>query len=98
MAKPAKPPLPLAYRLGVLSRLLAATLGGYGVTTLCVSALASGLGLARGEAVLAATLPAFVGLALLVIWVFAARTAWLAWLGVLIPAAILLFVRHGAGL
>lgn len=94
MARTAKPPVSLSYRLGVVSRLMAATVGGYCLASLCVGCLALGLGLDRGEAVLAATLPAFLMLASVAVWVFAARSAGRAWLGVMVPALLLWACRQ----
>ncbi|MGQ7859961.1 DUF3649 domain-containing protein [Pseudomonas sp. 32A] len=60
-------------------------IGGYAVTALFTACLAIGLPLVvlqpRGETVLAATLPACLILCLAAIWVFAARSALRAWLG-----------------
>ena len=89
MVKPLKAGAPVRYRLAVLSRIVAAAAGGYSLAALSTACLVLGLPLSRGEAVLAATLPAFVILCLAVIWAFAARTAWRAWCGLLIPCALL---------
>ena len=79
----------LRYRLAVLSRVMAAVVGGYTLTALCTACLALSLPLPRVEAVLSATLPAFLILCLAVIWVFAARSAWLAWFGLIAPCLML---------
>ncbi len=92
MVRHGRPQLSVRYRLGVFSRILAAVIGGYAVTALFTACLAIGLPLVvlqpRAETVLAATLPAFLILCLAAIWVFAARSARRAWLGLL--AAMLL--------
>ncbi len=81
------------YRMAVASRAMAAIVGGYAVAALatgCLSlALARWAGMARPEAVVAATLLSFLWFALAVVWVFAADTAWRAWSGLLMPAAVL---------
>ncbi|ATQ77101.1 iron transporter [Massilia violaceinigra] len=82
---------PLAYRLGVGSRALAAILGGYllaaAASALLALLLPRVLGTGRADAVIAATLASFAIYAGAVIWVFAARSAARAWLGMLLPAA-----------
>ncbi|REF01977.1 DUF3649 domain-containing protein [Cupriavidus plantarum] len=80
------------YRLAVASRALAAIFGGYGLAALsagCFSlALIRWVGMPRSEAVVTATLLAFVWYVLAVIWVFATRNAWRAWAGLAVPCAI----------
>jgi hypothetical protein len=84
-------PAPLAYRLGVGSRALAAIGGGYLLATAASALLALLLprvsGTARADAVIGATLLSFAIYACAVLWVFAARSAARAWLGLLLPAA-----------
>ncbi|MFP3517711.1 DUF3649 domain-containing protein [Pseudomonas sp. SIMBA_077] len=89
MVKQGKSATSLRYRLAVLSRVVAAVVGGYTLTALCTACLALSLPLTRVEAVVSATLPAFLILCLAVIWVFAARSAWLAWFGLLVPCLVL---------
>ncbi len=96
MSKPgAKPKSAVAmgrYRWRVGSRALAATAGGYALS----SATAAGLGLmlARSgtssvDAVLWATMLAFVVHAVAALWAFGCASALRAWLGIGIPAALL---------
>lgn len=82
---------------GLISRLIAAILGGY-----CLAALASvavlALPMDKGQAVLTGMLASFAIYATAVIWVFAARSAWRAWAGlwvVSLPLAIAAW--YGAG-
>lgn len=72
--------------LGALvSRIVAALFGGYGLAALAsVAALA--LPLDRPQAVLTGMQASFLVYAVAVIWVFAARSAWRAWSGLLIVA------------
>lgn len=71
------------------SRIIAAILGGYVLAALfSVAALA--LPLPRSEAWLTGMLGSFLIYAMAVIWVFAVRSAWRAWAGLLIGAAALL--------
>ncbi|KAF1048252.1 DUF3649 domain-containing protein [Xylophilus sp.] len=77
------------YRLAVASRALAAIAGGYAIAALATAALALWLPLARAEAVVAATLLSFAVYACAVVWVFAARSAWRAWGGLLAASAVL---------
>ena len=79
----------LHYRLGVASRALAAIGGGYVVAALAAAVLSLWLPIARVEATLAGTLASFVVYVCAVMWVFAARSAWRAWLGLAVPAAVL---------
>ena len=75
----------LRYRSGVASRAIAAILGGYALTTAAIAFLALTLPMARVDAVQTATLLSFFIYACAIVWVFAARDAWHAWLGILIP-------------
>lgn len=81
--------LTASYRLAVASRALAAIVGGYALTALAVTALAIFLPLSRAEASMTATLLSFVIYTCVVIWVFATRTAWRAWAGIVAPAVVL---------
>ncbi len=94
------------YRMGVASRAVAAIAGGYGVAALSAAVLALGLpalfGMARSEAALTGTLVSFLVYAVAVMWVFAARSAWRAWTGLAIAAALqglllLLWTQGGGG-
>nr|WP_307695358.1 DUF3649 domain-containing protein [Variovorax boronicumulans] len=92
--------------MGVASRAVAAIAGGYGVAALSAAVLALGLpalfGMARSEAALTGTLASFLVYAVAVMWVFAARSAWRAWTGLAITAALqglllLLWTQGGGG-
>lgn len=72
--------------LAVLSRSAAALLGGYLFSYAFTAALARLLPLGRADAVIVATLPSFALFTLAILWAFAARSAWWAWL----PAALAL--------
>ncbi|WP_252271053.1 DUF3649 domain-containing protein [Pseudomonas subflava] len=77
----------------VFSRAMAALLGGYAFTYAFTACLARLLPLDRVDSLLVASLPAFVVYALAVLWAFAARDAWRAWLGVplALPLALIGF-------
>lgn len=77
------------YRAGVAVRLLAAIVGGYGLTAISMSLLAVLLPASRVDAVMTATLLSFPVYAVAIMWAFAARSAWRAWAGLLLPAAVL---------
>jgi hypothetical protein len=79
----------LQYRLGVASRAIAAILGGYVVTALSTALLAVILPMVRIDAVLTATLLSFAVYTCAVLWVFAAGSAFRAWIGIVLPAALL---------
>ncbi len=83
MASTSTAPSALRYRLGVAVRALAAIFGGYGVSALFAYVLALVLPTARVEAAVTSTLVAFVVYPGAVVWVFAARSAAQAWLGLL---------------
>lgn len=70
----------------VFSRSMAALFGGYAFTYAFIACLARLLPLDRVDALLVASLPMFVIYTLAVLWAFAARNAWRAWLGV--PLAV----------
>lgn len=74
--------------LGVLSRALAAIVGGYALAATCAMLLAVALPLPRGQAVLTGMLVAIVVCACAALWAFATRTALRAWAGILIPATL----------
>ncbi|PIF26932.1 hypothetical protein CLU88_1815 [Acidovorax sp. 56] len=79
------------YRLTIASRTLAAAAGGYAVAAGFAAALSLALAQAmpRVDAVLTATMLAWLAYAAAVAWVFYARTSWGAWLGTLAPAAVM---------
>jgi hypothetical protein len=78
------------YRLAVASRAIAAIIGGYALAAGTSVALALSLkgGTTREDAVMLATMPSFLVWAGAVIWVFAARTAGRAWLGIVGPGVL----------
>ncbi len=80
----------MAARWNVLSRCVAAVLGGYALaSTLPVAIVAAGFdGMARSDAVLVAMPLSFVVYAGAVMWAFAARSACAAWAGLGLPALL----------
>ena len=79
--------------LAIGSRLLAGLLGGYVFTYALTAALAQVLPFNRVDALLIATLLSFLFYTLAIIWAFAARSTWRAWLGVplAVPLALIGF-------
>ncbi|MBT9514723.1 MAG: DUF3649 domain-containing protein [Acidovorax sp.] len=79
------------YRLAIASRAVAAVGGGYALAAGFAAALSLGLAqfMPRVEAVLTATMLAWVMYAIAAGWAFYARTAWGAWGGTLLPALVL---------
>lgn len=63
----------------VVSRTLAAVLGGYVFTYCCTAALARLLPLAKSDAVVVASLAAFIIYTVVILWAFGCRSAWRAW-------------------
>ncbi|MDD2054592.1 DUF3649 domain-containing protein [Pseudomonas putida] len=80
---------PIAYRLAVTSRVLAAVVGGYVLAALVSVCMALLLPMAPAEAVVSGMLSSFVVYLLAVLWCFACRTPRLAWLGLMLPASVL---------
>lgn len=74
-------------RLSVPSRILAAAFGGYALASTASALLALILPMPRQEATTTALLLSFLFYALAVIWVFHARSATRAWIGMALPAA-----------
>lgn len=85
------------YRLGVASRSVAAIVGGYVLAALVTMLLSVSLPMARSEAVMTATLLSFAVYTCAVLWVFATRSALRAWLGLLIPAAVIAAILQSMG-
>lgn len=77
-----------AYRLAVAARVLAATAGGYALTSLLTGVLGLLLPGPRAEAVLTATMLSFAALAAIVMWCFAASSARRVWAVLLTAIAI----------
>lgn len=76
-------------RAGIAARALAAIFGGYVLGALASMALALWLPTSRADAVTWGMLASFIVYTGAVMWVFAARNAAWAWLGLLLPAALL---------
>lgn len=77
------------YRLGVAARAVAAIAGAYLASAQAMALLAVLLPVTRVEAVMTATLLSFPVYAVAVMWVFAARSALLAWAGIASVSVIL---------
>lgn len=92
--------MPIARRWpGLVSRCLAAILGGYLLASLVAVGCALWLGPPRAEAVLTGMMLSFVVHACAVLWVFAARSAARAWAGLALPGVLLgVAVLLGGGL
>lgn len=77
----------------VVSRILAAIFAGYAFSYAFTAALARLLPLPAQDAVIVATLPAFAIYTGAMLWAFAARSAWCAWLGaaLALPLALIGF-------
>jgi uncharacterized membrane protein YgcG len=101
MARMAAPGSERLRILGILSRTIAALFGGYAVAALASVCLAVGLPAAPAEAALTGMMASFAVMTAAVMWVFAAATALRAWIGIIIPAALLgglfLLLRMGQG-
>ncbi|WP_410211939.1 DUF3649 domain-containing protein [Aquirhabdus sp.] len=83
-----------SYRWMVASRCIAAIVGGYAFTTAITVFLSLTLPGPRAEVVVFASLLSFVFYLLAVLWVFAAKTAWRAWLWLLVPTLVLATISY----
>ncbi|EML7987323.1 DUF3649 domain-containing protein [Stenotrophomonas maltophilia] len=82
--------------LPLVSRILAALFGGYVLAALCsIAALA--LPIDGRQAVFTGMLASFLLYAGAVVWVFAVRSAWRAWLGLIVAALPLWLVAQMVG-
>jgi hypothetical protein len=79
----------VAYRLAVASRSAAAIFAGYLLASVASICLAHWLPMARAEAVVTSMMLSFLVYLGAVLWCFACRSAWSAWIGVLLPSAVL---------
>ena len=81
------------YRWAVASRVVAAALGGYGLSAAFAAMLGLVLvrwvGMAKADAVTLSTMLSFVVFMVAALWVFACRSAGRAWCGVAVPAVAL---------
>ncbi|MGC1330468.1 MULTISPECIES: DUF3649 domain-containing protein [unclassified Pseudomonas] len=85
--------LPVAYRLGVCSRIVAAALGGYVLASLLGISLAALVPMARAEAMVSGMMLSFLAYVVAVLWCFACRSAGRAWLGMMVPSLALVAVN-----
>lgn len=87
------------HRWAVFSRVLAASVGGYGLTWAAIVLVALIWPLPRAEAVGLATMLGFVIYAVVAMWVFVTRSAWRAWAGIagwtVVLAALDWWLMHG---
>jgi Protein of unknown function (DUF3649) len=73
---------------GIAARVVAAAGGGYVLATMLSIFLSRILPMPQPAAVMTGMLLSFLFYAAAILWVFAARTARLAWLGLLVPAVV----------
>ena len=78
-----------SYRWSVASRVGAAAVGGYGLTSAATVLLSLVLPLSRANAVAAASIISFALYTLVIIWVFSTRSATRAWLWIVGTTAML---------
>jgi len=77
------------YRWQVASRVAAAAVGGYALTSALTVLLALVWPLPRAQAVMASAMLGFVWYTIAVMWVFTTRSAARAWLGMTLPTAVI---------
>ena len=78
-----------ASRIDILSRITAATVGGYALSAATAICLALILPMMRSEAVLTGTMVSFIVYVCVAIWVFATSSAVRAWIGLILCAGML---------
>lgn len=76
------------YRGNVAARVLAGSLGAYGVAAMLAMAVARMGASGRIDGVIAGTLCAYLAVPAVAIWAFLARGPWRAWGGVVVLAAL----------
>jgi len=76
----------------VLSRSIAAIVGGYAVSNLVAIAFATALPMVQAEAVMTSMMLSFLFYALAAIWAFSAKTAMLGWAGMIVTGLIALLI------
>ena len=76
------------YRWRVASRVLAAVVGGYALTSAVTVLLALLWPLPKAEAVLASSMLSFALYVGMLVWIFAARRLWVVWLGLILATAV----------
>jgi len=84
-------------RWGVLSRSLAAILGGYALASVTSVFCAVALPGARGQTVLTGMLLAILVAACAALWAFATRSALRAWVGILAPTLLMAAIARLLG-
>jgi hypothetical protein len=87
MKKPVS--VPLRYRLGVVSRCLAASMGGYALASASSACIAALVPAAPAQAAASGMMLGLLVYVLAVLWVFACASAIKAWLGVVVGTLIL---------
>ncbi|MCH7861606.1 DUF3649 domain-containing protein [Sphingomonas sp. NPDC092331] len=85
------------YRANVAARAAAGTVGAYAVAALFAAALARMLPMPKVEAIMPATLLAFLVGPAVTLWAFLARGPWRAWAGVILLAALFAAIGWLAG-
>lgn len=76
------------YRWAVFSRVLAAFVGGYVLSSLLLLLLSLTLPLPQAEAIAASTMLGFILYALIIIWAFSIKRLRTVWLGLLISSLV----------
>jgi hypothetical protein len=85
------------YRANVAARVIAGTLGAYVVAALFAATLAFVLPMPKVEAIMPATMLAFLVGPAVTLWAFLARGPWRAWAGLLLMGAALAAILWSAG-
>jgi len=70
------------YRLLVLSRIIAAVVGGYAFSTVMILVMTYLLPLSQKDALMLSTMLSYIIYLLAIIWVFAVKTVRTAWIGI----------------
>lgn len=77
------------YRLLVLSRIIAAVVGGYAFSTMVILILTYLLPLPQKDALMLSTMLSYIIYLLTIIWVFSVKTVRTAWIGMIASTGLL---------
>ena len=87
------PPTRLREASSIAQRLVAAVVAGYGLAVLCGVLAGELLAAGRFDVAMIGLLVSFLAYAAAIVWAFAARRLWMMWLGLVLPAGLILLVR-----
>lgn len=87
------PPTRLREASSIAQRLVAGVVAGYWLAVLCGVLAGELLVAGRFDVAMIGLLVSFLAYAAAIVWAFAARRLWMMWLGLVLPAGLILLVR-----